>query len=222
MRVLAAVLLVSLVACAGGDTDPSDTDDDTTPGSQCQDNPDVAVPEDRWCLWEPYYSGCVTSRGVDARQVYWQMEGSISEDGTFTGTEQFWWFFPDDWNATDCSDTMTVTGTRVTTDLAQLGCETCEEAYQLTREVTDDGCALGYGNLYAEDQDGYKQLILVDTKTSNGEPNEENKILVLYRATGDNGGESTEEYARGNMEPSGDEHGPPYTFTWEGSSCLAR
>ena len=145
----------------------------------------------------------------------------MDASGNISGESRIWWFYPDDWNATDCVDTVSLTGTPVVTDLERLGCSQCEEAYEVTREVTTDNCNLGYNVLFNEDEDGYYQTLLFDTKTPDGQPQEDGNILVFHREVSDKG-ESTKEYARGTMTPEGAEHGPPYTFTWLGSVCRSR
>lgn len=217
MLALSTLLLLS--CDGGGDTEIQETDTGTT---ECQDNPDASVPEDYRCLWEITYSGCITSKGGDGKQLYYLMEGDVDAEGNITGASQIWWFYPDDWNATDCVDTVSLTGRPIVTDLERLGCASCEEAYEVTREVTTNNCNIGYNVLFAEDQDGLHQTLLFDTKTTDGAPNEDGKMLVFQRAADDKGNVSTKEYARGTLIPSGAEHGPPYHFTWLGSACRSR
>ena len=220
MRNLALATLL-LVSCDGAtDTETQDTEDTGT--AECSDNPDASVPEEYRCLWELSYSGCTTSRGGAGKQVYYLMEGRVEADGSISGESRIWWFYPDEWVATDCVDTVSLTGQRVVTDLERLGCGQCEEAFEVTRAVTQDSCSLGYNVLFEEDEDSIlHQTLLFDTHTSNGDPNEEGKVLVFHRTTSDQG-VSTKEYARGNIVPDGAEHEAPYTFTWLGSRCMSR
>jgi len=224
MRTLAlpALLLIPALTACDGSQDTEDTDPDTDSPVQCADNPDASVPEEYRCLWESTYSGCTTSRGGEGRQIYYLMEGEVDAEGNITGSERIWWFYPDQWAATDCVDTISMSGGPITTDLERLGCGECEEAYEVRREVTVESCQLGYNILFEEDDDGLHQTLLMDTKTPDGQPQEDGNILVFQRTSTDGGGMKTEEYARGTMVPTGQEHGPPYTFSWLGSACLSR
>lgn len=222
VRTLLTLAGLGLAASCGGDEPSVDPTDGGGGGGGCANNATADVPEAYRCLWEGNYEGCTTSQGRQGRQLYWVIDGQVDADGKITGSERVWWFFPEEWNTDDCVDTLSLDGQEIVTDLERLGCATCEEAYSTVREVQTNNCNLGYNLLFDEDEEGLKQTLLFDTLTPNGEPNEDNKILVLHRTTDENGSTSTKEYARGNMTPEGAEHAAPYSFTWVGSACRGR
>lgn len=219
-RLSALIVIATLIGCGGEEAVETDPGGGPT---GCANNPEADVPEEFRCLWEVNYDGCTTSKGRQGRQLYWKMTGEVDAEGNITGEEQIWWFFPEEWKTPDCTDVLSIEGQALQTDLEQLGCGTCEEGYETRRAVTENTCNLGYNLLFEEDSTGLKQTLLFDTKTSNGDPNEDNKILVLHRTKDrQSGALKTEEYARGNMQPLGETHGAPYSFTWLGSACQER
>ncbi|MFT7522146.1 MAG: hypothetical protein ACI9MC_004298 [Kiritimatiellia bacterium] len=212
MRLLLPLLLC-LPACKSDETD-TDTDVGTDTEFVCHPN----VPEEYCFLWNS--DGCKNDRGGPANQGYYTFEGESDADGNFEGVETIYWFFPQEGWDEDCVDKMKVTGTRLLTDPALLGCVGCEELYTVRREMVQQECAIGYNMLYQEDDDGYFSTLLFDTLNASGDPNEDDKMQVLHRKVNNqNQSLSTKDYARGHIQPLGDTHAPPAKYDWVGSKC---
>jgi hypothetical protein len=182
------------------------------------------MPEAYECLWSD--DGCTTNTGAKGNQIYWQFEGRVEADGTLAGTETFWWFFATDGIEEDCVDKLEVTGKRRVTDPDLLGCSTCEEVYDVQKVESPENdltCRGGYNLFFDQDRSTFSHTILVDTKITDGSPNENGKTLVLHLKKDPRSGQyAIEEYARGNLVPDGAEHGPPGAYTWLGSKCQSR
>jgi len=151
-----------------------------------------------------------------------------TSDGTnFTAEERWFWFHPEDgWDA-DCVDTFSLTGTYAAFDYDNLGCSGCEEAYEYTRTLTDSTCGILYHQLFdledPPDDQIYYGIVLFDSFTPNGNPNEDNKMLVIgANRVASNSYSVDPNYARGQVFGESEEYYPPQaaTYNWLGDLCV--
>lgn len=218
MSLRSIALLGLLVACGsdGDDKTPTDTSED--PNAGCSDHPNI--PEGYECFWLD--DGCMSGT-APANQIYYLFEGEIDAVGNFSGTETFYWFYPLEGREDDCIDKLSVTGRVSSEDPSDLACSGCELVYNLERTELEKNCFTTY-NLFFPDQEGtvFKQKLLVDYLTPNGDPQEDNNALLMHRTKDRRGNWSTEEYARGTVDPTGTEFGPPMKISWIGEVCKGR
>ena len=218
MNLRRIALLGLLVACGSsdGNTDTTETAEDT--GNGCSDHPNI--PDGYECFWLD--DGCMSGT-APANQIYYLFEGEIDDSGNFSGTETFYWFYPIEGREDDCIDKLAVTGRASGTDPAELGCVGCELVYDLERTELEKTCFTTY-NLFFPEQDGnvFRQKLLLDYLTPNGEPQENDNVLVMARTKDNRGNWSTDEYARGTVFPQTDKHAPPMGISWIGDVCKGR
>jgi len=235
LMVAALAALVS-VGCAGGDSDGTDdTDTVTDTGDDGNNSADrLGVPEEYKFLWNTT-EGCETSDGAEGVKLYWHTDNAKSfEQGgktVFTATETWYWFHGGSGTA-DCKDTWEITAEFVTTDYANLGCATCEEAYYFRRELKDQGCQYLYHQLFGY-QDGdpepeepiFEGYLLFDTHIEfNDSPNEDNKLLGVARYRAPSGWTLNNNYTVPVMSErivdDPDRIGPPGEYKWVGETCV--
>jgi hypothetical protein len=213
--------LLMTIGCNGAtDDDTVDTDTDT------DSDPDYhpLVPEEYRYLWNT--EGCETDEGMGAT-VYRYATDAQSDGTTFSVTEQWFWFFPEDgWDA-DCVDTFTMTGDLANFDYGQLGCSGCEEAYSVKRTLTDSKCNMGYSTLFGyeepEDITEFDAILMFDSFTPNETPNEDNKMLVIAGTKVQGNAYSMDiDYARGHAFGESEDYFPPgpATYDWVGNTCV--
>lgn len=212
---LVAVLSI-LGACTGQDT--ADTDPDTDPVA------DSIIPEQFQGLWNEGPCGA-NERGSQAyRHV---ANGRFTEDGSFTATERWYWFFPN--NKTPCIDEWALSGTSIGNGLAH-GCGECEIVLEIRRTPSDLQCSWVEPHSWFDIVDdsvpvkqwSYTHKLLMDTTSPSGNPNQDNRVLVLNRYYKEVAEEwaNPEDYALGTLAPdSEDTYGPPAAITWVGGEC---
>ena len=213
--------VLGLLGCNGStETDDSDTDTDTDTA------PDFhpLVPEEYRYLWNT--EGCETDDGMGATVYRYAVDGR-SDGEKFSVTEQWFWFFPEEgWDA-DCVDTFTMTGDLASFDYGQLGCSGCEEAYQVTRTLTESNCSINYSTLFGyeepEDITVFEGVLMFDSFTPNEQPNEDNKMLVISGTRVKGNSYSMDiDYARGHAYGDNTDYFPPglASYDWVGDTCV--
>jgi hypothetical protein len=203
-------------------TDDSDIDTDTDTDTAPDYHP--LVPEEYRYLWNT--EGCETNNGPGA-SVYRYSKDAVSDGSAFSATEQWFWFFSEEGWANDCVDTFTLTGSWANFDYGQLGCTGCEEAYEVTRVLSDSNCNMGYSTMFGyeepEDISSFEAILMFDSFTPNETPNEDNKMLVISAALVPGVGYFRDvDYARGHAFGQEDDYFPPgpASYDWVGDACV--
>jgi len=157
---------------------------------------------------------CTRRGGREGTRVYRFMDdGRVTEDGTFTGTERWFWFEgdPDRWDE-DQVDLLSYEGTaseRFTG--AMLNCVGCEEIYEVARTVVDDQT----GTPYASDV-----VFALDNLNPNGgwQGGEDERNMFVFYGRYNRDGEIRDldtDYAKGQYTPDNMTPGTfPATYTW--------
>jgi hypothetical protein len=220
MRALIA-LAVTLAACSGGNADTATPDTDG--GDTSADEGHPLVPEKYKLYWN--VDGCTTTDDKPGTQAYVLAEDVRADaSGRFTATER-WYHFRGTGNyADDCVDEWEIEGSFVSFDYGQLSCSQCEEAYQVTRTLTNATCGITYYSIFGlEDEprvEVYDAIALFDTLTPSGNPNVDNAMLVIWGSeVKDRSYMMDIDYARGHAFPD-DAPGYPSSYDWLGDKCL--
>lgn len=211
------------------DSDDTDTDTDAPPGGH------PLAPENYKWLWN-VEGDCETRGKRKGNQVYILAEDvRVEADGTLSGTEKWYWFMAGEGWEGDCVDTFEVTGVPKSVDKAQYQCSQCEESYEFSRKLVGDTCGRNYDYfLLAFDWDdwedpgdveAYNALVLMDTLNPNGNPNEDNKMLLVQAKADVDGNYQPDwvdnDFARGHAVPDDpSEPGPPGTYDWLAEKCI--
>jgi len=223
MRLAVALPFIGLALAPGCNKGDSEGDTDDTSG-EAEHHP--LVPEKYRYLWNT--GGCETTDGKSGVQVYILVDegdGSADASGSLTATERWYWFYGGEWDE-DCVDTFQLTGEFKVFDYTMLGCSECEEAYEVTRRLTEASCGLTYYHIFAleerPDEEAYQAMVLFDTLTPSGNPNVDNKMLVMNGSRTEGGAYAMDyDYARGHAFPD-DEPGYPSAYDWVGDKCFGR
>jgi hypothetical protein len=209
-------LLVGLVAvaCSGPDTAATDSDTDVVAES--------IIPEQYRGLWNEGPCGS-NGRGFQAYRLV--EDGRFAEDGSFTGTERWFWFFP---YKPPCIDAWKLTGTSIGNGLAH-GCGECEIVLDIVREPEDLACTWIEPHEWFDivddglptNQWSYTHKLLMDTLSPSGNPNQDNRVLILNRYYKEISSEwaNPEDYSIGTLAPDTEVYGPPASLTWVGGEC---
>lgn len=155
MRCFALASLVCLVAC---DTTATDT-----AGGDTAEDP-YAIPKDYLDEWDVEAVSC-----PEGALGYWAFEGDIAGDA-LTGTERWFWFFPDDGSATDCVDTFSLDAEAGTTPVDPDPCYSCDRDFSGKYSLEEKTCSwAGYeslldGNDDTEtiDDEVYRMAVMLD------------------------------------------------------------
>jgi hypothetical protein len=222
-NVMVWLTTVTALAACNGSTD-TDTDIDTDTDTDTAPDYHPLVPEEYRYLWNT--EGCETDDGPGASVYRYAVDG-VSDGENFSITEQWFWFFPETgWDA-DCVDTFEMSGNLARFDLGLLGCSACEEAYEVKRVLTTSNCNIMYSSLFNFDDPveltEFDSVLLFDSFTPNGNPNEENKMLVIGATQTDSGAYSVDvNYARGHALGEEEGYFPPAaaTYDWVGDACI--
>ena len=211
-----------------------DTGGDTDTGEDDGGHP-LAPEKYKW-IWN-VEGTCETYGNRTGNQVYILAEDvRVTADGTLSGTEKWYWFQAGEGWEGDCVDTFTLTGKPKGVDKGQYQCSQCEEVYEVERVLTDASCSLNYNYfLYSYDwkegfpsstpADSYGAVFLMDTLNPNGQPNEDNKMLMVHLEETEDGqwitGYVDNDFARGHAVPDdASVPGPPATYDWLAEKCI--
>jgi len=209
----ALTLFFSLLACNSEETDSvgeTDVADSDTSAAGCETHP--LIPEEYCYIWivnEP----CKRRGGANGRRVYRVMDDGRVVDGKFTGTEKWYFFWGDPSRVEeDVVDTLTYSGVASTQYTgSELGCQGCEEVYEVTRTVADNPSKTPYST---------EVVFALDNLNPNGGfqgGDSERNMFVFYARYGRNGlSDLDTSYARGNYTPDSMEPGSfPSSYTWK-------
>ena len=208
------VVLLGLAACSG----TADTQPDSDPDTEVES----IIPEQFRGIWNEGPCG-TNDRGL---QAYRHVEdGRFAEDGSFTATERWYWFFP---NKPPCIDEHVLVGTSIGNGLAH-GCGQCEIVLDIERGPGDRECSWVEPHEWFDIVDDslpnqqwrYTHKLLMDTLSPSGNPNQDNRVLILNRYFKEVADEwaNPEDYALGTLDPDGETYGPPAGLSWVGGEC---
>jgi len=214
--------------CVPGDPEEEDTGEDTDDGTH------PMVPDEYKYLWNTD-DPCTVWGGTEGHRVYILATDVRAEaDGSISGTERWFWFFNEPGWDDDCVDTFTLSGQTRAEDYGQYECSQCEEGFEITRTLSEDNCSNSYtAHMFAWDWQNwddpgdlpYVALLMMDTLSPNGNPNEDNKALMV-QAKSDTSGEISQssidnDFATGHAFPdNAASPGPPSSYDWLGEHCL--
>ena len=213
---------------------PGEEDTDTDTDSESDGHP--LAPERYKYLWN-VEGTCETWNNRTGNQVYILAENvRVEADGSMNGIEKWYWFWAGEGWEGDCVDTFEVSGAPKSLDKAQYQCSQCEEVYEVSRTLTDSTCDINYNYfLISFDWDegppdstpksSYGAYMLMDTLNPNGNPNEDNKMLVVQAKADEEGYVSPSavdnDFARGYAIPDdASVPGPPGTYEWLAEKCI--
>ena len=145
MRHFALFMLVS-IGCDTAGTDSGDAAGDDDP---------YAIPTDYLDQWD------VESRGCEGALGYWAFAGKLS------GTERWFWFFPEDDPSADCVDTFSLDGEVAATPVDDDPCLSCDRDVTADYELIEKTC----------NWDGYESLL--DNNDENDSVDDETYKLAL-------------------------------------------
>jgi hypothetical protein len=215
--------------CVPGEED-TDTDTDVS-----DDGHPLAPEKYKW-IWN-IEGTCETYNNRTGNQVYILAEDvRVEADGSLAGIEKWYWFQEGEGWDGDCVDTFEITGAPKGVDKAQYKCSECEESFEVSRKLVDAQCDLNYNYFlmsydwkegFPDDDpvDSYGALMLMDTLNPNGNPNEDNKMLVVQSKATEDGNITPAwvdtDFARGHAIPDdASEPGPPGTYDWLAEKCI--
>ncbi len=222
-----AVVLTGL-AIAGCKPDPSDTDVSHTGDTGATDGHPL-VPEKYKYLWNT--GACTTTDGKEGIQVYILVDegdGEAQATGKFKATERWFWFHGGD-VADDCVDTFELRGDYLSYGYDLFNCGECDEAFDITRTMVDRTCNYTYFTLHgwdpekydAPDEEIYDIILLFDEIGPSGNPNMDNKMLVIQGAQDPSGAYSMNyDFALGHIYPRGESYSLPADYDYQGKMCL--
>jgi hypothetical protein len=163
MRACTLPLLFAL-ACTGG-TDGEDSAAISEPGALDD------IPSDITAGWDVNSVGC-----PEGATAYWYFEGEITADAEIHGTESWYWFFPDDGDATDCVDSFKLDGKEAATPVPDDPCYSCDRDFTADYVLDTMTCNWdGYESLLDNDdqdrieEEEYKLALMFDTDPLSGE-----------------------------------------------------
>lgn len=219
-RIVFGLVLAGLVVACKGDDDAEDTGSEDT-GGETDYHP--LVPEKYRYMWDT--DGCTTEEGKPGVKVYWLVdegEGSANAMGHFTATERWYWFTGDRDN--DCVDEFSIQGDYATFDYGMLGCSECDEAFEIRRTLGESGCNYTYYSIFGleerPEEEIYDAIVLFDTLTPSGNPNMDNRMLVVQGSETPDGYVMNRDFAIGHIYPEGEEYTFPASYDWLGDACF--
>ena len=248
MRTSLMILVGFAAGCSGGSLEcgpgthaeddicvPGDEETDTDTDDPGDDGHPLAPEQYKW-LWN-VEGTCETWNNRDGNQVYILAENvRVEADNSMSGQEKWYWFWAGEGWEGDCVDTFEVTGQPIGLDKAQYQCSQCEETFEVSRKLIESTCDINY-NYYlisfdwkdgfpdSDPKDSYGAIMLLDTLNPNGNPNEDNKMLVVQAKALEDGSFSPEsvdnDFARGHAIPDdASQPGPPGTYDWLAEKCI--
>ncbi len=135
-----------------------------------------AIPEDITAGWDVESVGCPA--GATA---YLYFEGEITTDAELRGTESWFWFFPDDGDATDCVDSFRLDGEEEPTPVPDDPCYSCDRDFTVDYVLDSMTCAWdGYESLLDNDdqdrieEEEYELALMLDTDPLSGDEGDVN------------------------------------------------
>ena len=219
-------MLLTLLACIGGDKDGPAVTGDSGGDSAVGSHPNVPPEYDG--LWQ--VDGC--EDGTET-VVYIIAEGSSEADGSFEMTETWYWFFDDPGWDDDCIDTLSYKGDRVSQSVhSSLSATEAEEGYMGTLKKTDDGCpGMNYLSTWDHpDAKGFEYgdkwevdfVVFFDTLSPSGNLNWENAMLVfMWIGEGGQMTYGSTSYANGTFLPEDETNPePPADYEYVTSICF--
>lgn len=213
-----------LAACKG------DTEDTQTveTGDTAETEGHPLVPEKYKYLWKT--DACTAQDGSDGIQLYVLSEDAVATPaGKFTATEKWFWFHGTGDYSDDCVDTFEVNADYFTLDYSQFNCGECDEAFWGTRTLVDRTCNYTYYTLHGwdpeefdpPDEEIYEIVLLFDEVGPSGNPNIDNKMLVVQNAFDPSGGRDLNiDFAWGHIYPTGEEYSLPANYDYLREDCL--
>jgi hypothetical protein len=167
--------LVLLAACTDGGE--SGNSDDTGEAGALSD-----IPADITAGWDVESVGC-----PEGATAYWYFEGEITADAEIHGTEAWYWFFPDEGDATDCVDRFALDGVEEPTPVPDDPCLSCDRDFTAHYVLDSTECNWdGYESLLDNDdtdrieEEEYVLALMFDTDPLGGEEGEVN-VWTFFR-----------------------------------------
>lgn len=205
IRLLVTTAVLALVSCNGDDT--KDTGDTGT-----TDSGHPLVPDGYEYAWDT--DGCDDG----GANVYTLAEGRSDDGVDIEITETWYWFFGNEDYEGDCVDTFEFTGTATDYSWSTDPCSECEEEYTGTYAEKEMTCGIGYGSLITGEgsSESYDVTFMFDTLTAAGNPNQENRMLVIQIGWDGNTATAWDpNWATGHAEPDTEgDYGGPTTYDW--------
>lgn len=202
-RLLFAATILTLPACG------EKKDKDTGPVDDTGWETHPFVPEEYVWIWDT--DGCEVD-GDPGASVYHLATGSSTGTGSLQVTETWYWFFGNEGYEGDCYDSFTFEADPSDIQFSDdyEPCSECELEYSgkyTNDESSEYACNISYSSFFDSPEGlygDYELTLWFDPLTPAGNPNEDNKMLVIAGWWDDNSIGLDMNYALGHAFPEND------------------